>query len=134
MKIHLFFDHSVLDIFINDRWATSVRVFPTSSSATGVSLFADGTTVLDGECYALVWTADGATFGGIAAEVTPWRYLVIYAGVGVGRDGLRVAGGVRRIDWYASSPSRDGAQARPVSVTADITGNNFFIREEADVD
>ncbi|MBQ3329506.1 MAG: hypothetical protein IJG88_06095, partial [Eggerthellaceae bacterium] len=43
-------------------------------------------------------------------------------------------GGVQRIDWYASSPARDGAQARPVSVTADITGNNFFIREEADVD
>ena len=43
-------------------------------------------------------------------------------------------GGVQRIDWYASSPTRDGAQARPVSVTADITGNNFFIREEADVD
>lgn len=42
MKIHLFFDHSVLDVFINDRWATSVRVFPTSSSATGVSVFADG--------------------------------------------------------------------------------------------
>ena len=43
-------------------------------------------------------------------------------------------GGVQRIDWYASSPTRDGSQARPVSVTADITGNNFFIREEADVD
>lgn len=44
MKIHLYFDHSVLDVFINDRWATSVRIFPTSSSATGVSLFAEGET------------------------------------------------------------------------------------------
>ena len=53
MKIHLFFDHSILDIFINDRWATSVRVFPTSASATGVSLFADGATTLQS---AKAWT------------------------------------------------------------------------------
>lgn len=33
--------------------------------------------------------------GGVAAEVTPFRYLAIYAGVGVGRDGFRVAGGIR---------------------------------------
>lgn len=46
MKIHLFFDHSVLDVFINDRWATSVRIFPTSTSATGVCLFAEGPTEL----------------------------------------------------------------------------------------
>ena len=53
MKIHLFFDHSILDVFINDRWATSVRVFPTSASATGVSLFADGATTLQS---AKAWT------------------------------------------------------------------------------
>ena len=46
MKIHLYLDHSVLDVFINDRWATSVRIFPTSTSATGVSVFADGATTL----------------------------------------------------------------------------------------
>lgn len=53
MKIHLFFDHSVLDLFINDRWATSVRIFPSSSSATGVSLFAEGETMLQA---ASAWT------------------------------------------------------------------------------
>ena len=46
MKLHLFFDHSVLDLFINDRWATSVRIFPTSQASTGVSLFAAGDTPL----------------------------------------------------------------------------------------
>ena len=46
MKIHLFFDHSVLDVFINDRWANSVRIFPTSTSATGVSVYATGETEL----------------------------------------------------------------------------------------
>ena len=37
-------------------------------STVGPDKYADGTTVLDGECYALVWTKDGETFGGIAAS------------------------------------------------------------------
>jgi len=75
MKIHLFFDHSVLDVFINDRWATSVRIFPTSSSATGVSLFAEGNTSLQAasawvmkfgnEPQALPWVTDQQTFEGV---------------------------------------------------------------------
>ena len=40
-------------------------------STVGPDKYADGTTVLDGECYALVWTKNGATFGGIAADGTP---------------------------------------------------------------
>ena len=34
-------------------------------STVGPDKYADGATVMDGECYALVWTPDGATFGGI---------------------------------------------------------------------
>ena len=37
-------------------------------STVGPDKYSDGTTVLDGECYALVWTANGATFGGITAD------------------------------------------------------------------
>ena len=37
-------------------------------STVGPDKYSDGTTVLDGECYALVWTKTGATFGGIAAD------------------------------------------------------------------
>lgn len=44
MKIHLFFDHSILDVFINDRWASSIRIFATSPDANGVSIFANGST------------------------------------------------------------------------------------------
>ena len=36
-------------------------------STPGVDTYADGTRVLDGECYALVWTKDGSSFGGISA-------------------------------------------------------------------
>lgn len=53
MKIHVYFDHSVLDVFINDRWASSIRIFPTSSSAIGVSLFAEGDTQVQS---ASAWT------------------------------------------------------------------------------
>ncbi len=41
-----------------------------SFSTVGPDKYSDGTTVLDGECYALVWTKNGATFGGIAADGT----------------------------------------------------------------
>lgn len=46
LKMHLFFDHSILDLFINDRWATSIRIFPTSASNKGVSVYAEGNTEL----------------------------------------------------------------------------------------
>jgi len=37
-------------------------------STPGPDRYADGTAVLDGECYALVWTKTGATFAGITAD------------------------------------------------------------------
>jgi len=41
-----------------------------SFSTPGPDVYADGTAVLDGECYALVWTKAGATFAGFAADGT----------------------------------------------------------------
>lgn len=41
-----------------------------SFSSNGPDTYKDGTTVVDGECYALVWTPEGATFGGINADGT----------------------------------------------------------------
>ena len=37
-------------------------------STVGPDKYADGTTVMDGECYALVWTPTGSEFQGIDAE------------------------------------------------------------------
>ena len=37
-------------------------------STVGPDKYADGATVMDGECYALVWTPTGATFGGINSK------------------------------------------------------------------
>ena len=37
-------------------------------STPGPDTYRDGTTVLDNECYALVWTAAGSTFGGLTGD------------------------------------------------------------------
>lgn len=40
VTLNVFIDGSILDIFINNRWATSIRVFPTAADATGIEAFA----------------------------------------------------------------------------------------------
>lgn len=44
MKLQLFIDHSIVDIFANDRYAASVRMFPTSDEADLIEVFANGPT------------------------------------------------------------------------------------------
>ena len=55
LKINLFIDGSVLDIFINDKWATSIRAFPTKHEADGVEAFADSTVQVKELC---AWNLD----------------------------------------------------------------------------
>ena len=43
LKINVFVDHSIVDIFVNDSWATSIRVFPTDNNADGVEVFSNNT-------------------------------------------------------------------------------------------
>ncbi len=51
-KIHLFIDHSIVDIFLNDRYAASVRVFPSSMEHDLIEVFSNGNTLLTGlEAY-----------------------------------------------------------------------------------
>lgn len=49
---------------------TAAEYATVSFQTTGPDKYADGTTVLDGECYALVWTAEGCTFGGLNVDGT----------------------------------------------------------------
>ncbi len=44
IKLNLFFDHSVLDIFVNDTWASSVRIFVNKNNSEKVTAFADAPT------------------------------------------------------------------------------------------
>ena len=40
VTLNVFLDGSVLDLFVNDQWATSIHVFATDAEATGVELMA----------------------------------------------------------------------------------------------
>lgn len=42
MKLNVFVDGSVVDIFVNDKWATSIRVYPSDQDADGVEVFSRG--------------------------------------------------------------------------------------------
>ncbi len=65
IKIHAFFDHSILDVFINDTWAFSVRVFATDANAVGVKAFAEGSTDVESIC---AWNLDPEQINGTSIE------------------------------------------------------------------
>ena len=51
-------------------------------SASGIDRYADGSVVVDGECYALVWSPKGSVFAGFNADgtvVSPNDRLVLAA-------------------------------------------------------
>ncbi|MDE7402004.1 MAG: GH32 C-terminal domain-containing protein [Muribaculaceae bacterium] len=39
VKLQVFVDGSVIDIFVNDKWAQSIRVFPTDDAANGIEAY-----------------------------------------------------------------------------------------------
>ena len=43
--LHVYVDHSIMDVFINEKWAFSVRLFPTEADAKRVEVFTDGNPV-----------------------------------------------------------------------------------------
>lgn len=53
-KLHVFIDHSVMDVFVNDRYATSFRVFPENMGHDLIEVFSNGPTTLQSlEAYLL---------------------------------------------------------------------------------
>lgn len=44
--LDVFFDHSILDIFINERYACSIRVFPYDPTANGCEAYTEGESVV----------------------------------------------------------------------------------------
>ena len=58
-----------------------------SFSTVGPDTYADGTTVLDGEVYALVWTPDGEEFAGINADGTAAGGSVVVLKAAKAKDG-----------------------------------------------
>lgn len=58
MKLNVFVDGSVVDIFVNDKWATSIRVYPLDEDADGVEVFSRGGDT-DATVSAWVLASDG---------------------------------------------------------------------------
>jgi beta-fructofuranosidase len=42
LRMHIFIDHSIMDIFINNQYAFSIRVFPTDTNAEDIEAFSEG--------------------------------------------------------------------------------------------
>lgn len=79
LKLNVFVDGSIVDIFINDKWATSIRVFPTDASASGVSAYSIGGNVKVKNLNA--WKLDASSFSGIdnfTFEETPENNIKEY--------------------------------------------------------
>ncbi len=66
MKINIFIDHSIVDIFVNDKWATSIRVFPTDADANGLEAFSAASTTVK---TLKAWTLAGANGDGGVTEI-----------------------------------------------------------------
>lgn len=69
LKLNVFVDGSVIDVFVNDKWATSVRAYPTAPDADGVAVFSNGGVVNAPEVSAWVLKSDGsAGIGDVAFD------------------------------------------------------------------
>ena len=68
LKLHVFLDGSIADIFVNDMWAYSVRLFPTDAAQVEAEAFATAPTTV----RVCAWTLDPtltATPDGVAGDV-----------------------------------------------------------------
>lgn len=61
LTLNLFIDGSVLDIFVNDKWATSIRVFATAADADGLQAYSEGGSTFCRELSAWVLKSDAQT-------------------------------------------------------------------------
>ena len=67
LKLHVFVDGSIADIFVSDRWAFSVRLFPTDAEAIEAEAFATEPTTATLQA----WTLDaGQSADGIHDELS----------------------------------------------------------------
>lgn len=78
LTLQVFIDHSILDIFVNNRWATSIRVFPTSTEPMALEAFSQGRTqVTSLDVWILNGGEEGTSIPKIAHD-TPSVHRDIY--------------------------------------------------------
>ena len=56
LTLHIYLDGSIADIFVNDTWAFSVRIFPKDAEATGAEVFATA----EMQANVKAWTLDAS--------------------------------------------------------------------------
>ena len=61
LKLHVFLDGSIADIFVNDTWAFSVRLFPTNATQIEAEVFATAETQADIQAWTLDAKQSGST-------------------------------------------------------------------------
>lgn len=78
LKIHLFIDHSIMDIFINNKWAFSIRIFPTDMNSNGIEVFSEGATTFVNSVKA--WKLSGDDFTGLEKKTISNPSNIYFAG------------------------------------------------------
>jgi len=68
ITLNVFLDGSVLDIFVNNRWTTSIRVFPTADDADGIEAFAEGSVNVKSLMGRTLKSAGQSGFGDIFSD------------------------------------------------------------------
>ena len=100
VTLNVFVDGSILDIFINNRWANSIRVFPMASDANGIEAFSDGPVKVKSM---KAWTLQGGASSGIDD--------VIFSGTDNGKmdvytlDGMLVKSNADSLDPLSDLPA-----------------------------
>lgn len=68
LKLQVYLDGSIADIFIADKWAFSVRLFPTDANAVEAEVFADGTTAASVKAWVLDAKGDAAAIESVRTD------------------------------------------------------------------
>lgn len=90
--LHVYVDHSIMDVFINEKWAFSVRLFPTEADAKRVEVFTEGNPVNFTSLEAYVLDGRGSGVVGsttVADRGELWMNglgHICYAGIPEGTD------------------------------------------------
>ena len=84
-QLHVFLDASIADIFVNDRWAYSVRLFPTDASAIEAEVF----TTASMPVKVSAWTLDVTQSADGIEEIEGSRSFKYGASPSAGREGER---------------------------------------------
>ena len=106
-------------------------------SSVGPDTYADGSEVLPGECYALVWTRDGATFAGFAADGTAANpadsaVLMLAPVAAKGPNGMRCPPVLFQLDAELAAPYVSGGALTVCLVDTRLAGNAALAGLNAD--